>query len=101
MGFLFFLFKIILFVPYEQAREGAAVEGNEGIEVMALARDGGVRGNESAKQKDSCAEAPNAKAEGEGEYHHSHKFEGVAELVVLLGEVCYRNESHIENNVLG
>ena len=68
---------------------------------MKLTRDGGIRCNENAEKDYPCAKAPDAEAKGEGEYHHSHKLERVTQLVILLGEVCYRDERHIENYVLG
>ena len=67
---------------------------------MKSAEDGVVGCNGNDEDENSEDEAPNAEEIDECEGEHTHKFEGVAELVVLLGEVCDSDERHIEYDVL-
>ena len=61
--------------------------------------DGPVRRDKYAEKKESCGKAPYSEEIDERKYHHSHKFEGIAKLVVLLGKIRDSNESHIKYNV--
>ena len=77
------------------------VKGNQRVKVSAPSRHGGVGCNGRAEEQNAAREAENTEEIGQGENYHSHEFKGEAKLLALLGKVCYRNASHIENHLVG
>ena len=96
-GRLLFI-KIGFSLPYDKSSEVAEIKWDEGIKI-AFSEYGVVCGDGKNKHGNSNTKAPNAQDRGQGEDDHSHKFEGVADLVVLLCKICDCNERHIEDNV--
>ena len=99
LAFSFLLLEIRLFGAEEDLFHCSPAEGDEGVEVVESAEDGVVGGDGEEEDEHSDSEAPDAEEEDECEGEHSHKLEGVAELIVLLGEVCDGDECHIEYHV--
>ena len=77
-----------LFDAGQQRQKRLAVEGDQGIEIFALAVYGLVGGEEDDDERDTDEKAPHAEETREDQQHYPHKLEGVAELVGALREVC-------------
>lgn len=99
-----YILHLLLKILFSRAEEDffhyGGAEWHEGVEVMKSSKDGVIGADCDGEDENSEGKAPNAEEIDECEGEHTHKFEGVAELVVLLGEVCYGDESHIEYHVL-
>ena len=87
-------------MSYKKTKKGSFVIRKNGVEVMPFSVYRGICSNKHDKDKDTDNEAYPSKEKNEREYHHTHKFKGVAKLVILLGEVCDSNERHIKYHVL-
>ena len=57
-------------------------------------------GDKKNKKEHTDRKSPYSEKVHKGEYHHTHKLEGIAKLVILLGKIGYSNEGHIEYYVL-
>lgn len=92
--------KISLFKSEKQVEESLGIEGNERIKIASRAAHGTVGSEQDGKDEKAYAKAPYAEEINQEEHNDSHVLEGVTELRVLLSEIRYRDERHIENYVL-
>ena len=97
--FIAFFFDVAFAVSYDEAREVARVERYQWVEIMPLAEGGFIGCDRDTKDYNSQNKSPNFKHPHESEYQHTHKLKRVSELVILLSEVRYCYECHIEYHV--
>ena len=89
------LLEIRLFGAEEDLFHCSPAEGDEGVEVVESAEDGVVGGDGEEEYRHSDGKSPYSEQIDEGEGEHSHKLEGVAELIGALREICDGNKCAI------
>ena len=76
------------------------IEGNERIKISAPSRHGSIGRNGYAEEQHARQKAPYSEEICQREDYHSHKLEGVAELLTLLSKIRNGNASHIKDYLL-